>query len=185
MHIIRNANLALNLRVKGTVLNGVNVKNNFVMPQKHNFKASLYWFFSSASVLELSELHTDCVLNNGDLISFSTSIGHTKNVEKQITQSKGIVALSISKIMSIYFEHAERSRSGLLSVSKQHEHECCPALMLSDVACFTESMFHSSMFQTEFRPRLQAAQRGSFTLNWKWSLANFVSYHFKTLALKL
>lgn len=118
MHIIRNANLALNLRVKGTVLNGVNVKNNFVMPQKHNFKASLYWFFSSASVLELSELHTDCVLNNGDLISFSTSIGHTKNVEKQITQSKGIGVLSISKIMSIYFEHAERSRSGLLSCLK-------------------------------------------------------------------
>lgn len=41
MHIIRNANLALNLRVKGTVLNGVNVKNNFVTPQKHNFKAIL------------------------------------------------------------------------------------------------------------------------------------------------
>lgn len=118
MHIIRNANLALNLRVKGTVLNRVNVKNNFMTPQKHIFKASLDWFFSSASVLELSELHTDCVLNNGDLISFSTSIGHTKNVEKQITQSKGIVALSISKIMSIYFEHAERSRSSLLSCLK-------------------------------------------------------------------
>lgn len=65
------------------------MKNNFMTPQKHNFKASLDRFFSSASVLERSELHTDCVLNNGDLISFSTSTGHTKKCRKANNPKQG------------------------------------------------------------------------------------------------